>query len=151
MTSSLTFKQSQSEQEILDVYNFNMEIFTESTDFGWSLDDIKSEIENNWQLYSAAQAEDIIVAALFMKIDKGVLYTKNTPIRLDYQGNGYSHEIKEFYEDVAKKNKVKTIVNICPADSFRMISLNERHGYSKTGKTYGENNFLEEWEKKISK
>jgi hypothetical protein len=31
-----------------------------------------------------------------------------------------------------------------------MISLNERHGYKKTGNTHGEDNFLIEWEKKIS-
>ncbi len=147
---TLSFKESKTQKEIVDTYNFNMEVFTGSTDFGWNLDNIKSELKDGWKLYSAIEGAGEIVAAIFMKIDGPVLYTKNTPIRLDYQGNGYSHMIKEFYEEFATDKKTKKIVNICPVDSFRMISLNERHGYTKTGKTYGENNFLEEWEKKIS-
>ncbi len=146
----LHFVESKTQKDIFDTYNFNMEIFTGSTDFGWSLEDIKSEIKDGWKLYSVKIQEEIVAAA-FLKEDGGVLYTKNTPIKIDFQGNGFSHQIKDYYEELAKTKKMKRIINYCPADSFRMISLNERHGYKKTGNKFGENNFLEEWEKKISK
>jgi predicted GNAT family acetyltransferase len=147
--SKLSFQESKTKKEIEDTYNFNMDVFAESTDFGWTLEDIKKEIKDGWKLYNAQVGEEI-VAAIFMKKQKDVLLTKNTPIKIDFQGNGFSHQIKDYYEKLAKDEKIKTIINFCPADSFRMISLNERHGYKKTGKTYGKNNFLVEWEKKIS-
>ncbi|MBL7664738.1 MAG: GNAT family N-acetyltransferase [Bacteriovoracaceae bacterium] len=149
MESKLTFKQSKSGKDIVDTYNFNVEVFAESKDFGWSLEEIKKEIKKGWKLYSA-NYDGHVIAAIYLRIQDGVLYTKNTPIRIDYQGKGFSHQIKDYVEDFAKKNKLKKIINFCPIDSFRLISLNERHGYKKTGNKIGDNKFLEEWEKKIS-
>lgn len=149
MADKLVFQETKTKKDILDTYNYNVEVFAESPDFGWSLDKIKSEIKDGWKLLSVKRGDEIVAAA-FVRVDRGVLFTKNTPIKIDYQGNGFSHQIKEYFDELAKEKKVNKIVNFCPADSFRMISLNERHGYKKTGKTHGDNNFLVEWEKKVS-
>ncbi|MCO4753450.1 MAG: hypothetical protein KC478_03160 [Bacteriovoracaceae bacterium] len=144
----LEFKKSESDQEIKDIFNFNAKAFAESQDFTWSEDNIKKEIKEGWKLYSVSYDDDI-VAALFLKKDDGTLLTKNTPIKLIYQGNGFSHKIKDFYEKVAKENSMKRIVNYCPSDNFRMISLNEGHDYTKTGKTFGPHDEILEWEKHL--
>ena len=62
---------------------------------------------------------------------------KTTSIKMNYQGSGYSHKIKEFIEESAQKNKIKQVVNFCGIDNFRMYSLNESHGYKKTGRKLG--------------
>ena len=144
----LEFRKSESNQEIKDIFNFNAKAFADSPDLNWSEENIKKEIKEGWKLYSVNYDEDI-VAALFLKMDEGTLLTKNTPIKLIYQGNGFSHKIKDFYEQVAKENNLKKIINYCPSDNFRMISLNEGHDYKKTGKTHGPDNDILEWEKKL--
>lgn len=144
----LEFRQSQTDSEISEIYNFNAKAFADSQDFTWSEDNIKNELKDGWKLYSVNFDNDI-VAALFLKENGQVLYTKNTPIKLIYQGNGFSHKIKDFYEKVAKEHKLKKIVNYCPVDNFRMISLNEGHDYVKTGNTHGPGAEMLEWEKEI--
>ena len=89
------------------------------------------------------------MAAVFMKEDDKELLTKNTPIKMDYQGNGFSHMIKDFYEEYAANNKIETIINYCPTDSFRMIALNERHDYVKTGNVLADD--IVEWKKSLNK
>ena len=37
------------------------------------------------------------------------LLTKNTAIKMNYQGSGYSHEIKDFFEEVADENGLESI------------------------------------------
>lgn len=142
----LVFKQSTTGDDIKEIYHFNAKAFADSQDFTWSEENIKQEIKQGWKLYSV-NFEDDIVAALFLKQEGPVLFTKNTPIKLIYQGNGFSHRIKDFYEKVAKENKVKKIVNYCPSDNFRMISLNEGHEYRRTGKSLGPQSEILEWEK----
>ena len=64
---------------------------------------------------------------------------------MNYQGSGYSHKIKEFIEQLAKKYKVEEVVNFCGIDNFRMYSLNESHGYKKTGRKVGPKEDVVEW------
>ncbi len=148
MTQSLSIKQSKSPNELKDIYNFNVQVFADSHDFAWTEENITSEIKKGWSLYSANVGEEVI-CAIFIKIENDQLLTKNTPIKLNYQGNGYSHEIKEFYEKYAKENNLSFVLNYCPVDNFRMISLNEGHDYHKTGNTLGDNKNMVEWSKKL--
>lgn len=147
-TGKLIFKESRSKEEISEIYNFNVHAFADTQDFDWSEQNIKNEIKDGWILFSVEYDEDI-VAAVFIKEDDKTLLTKNTPIKMDYQGNGFSHKIKDFYELYANENDIKTIINYCPFDNFRMISLNERHDYTKTGKVLGKNNHIVEWKKDL--
>ena len=142
----LNFGQKKSAKEIDEVFNFNPKAFAD-TNFSWTPENLKQQLKDGWAVYSADVSGEI-VAVLFMKVDKGSLLTKNTPIKFNQQGNGYSHEIKEFYEDYAKDNKITTILNYVPFDNFRMVSLNERHGYEATGVTTDEGTF-QEWVKKL--
>lgn len=146
---SLIFKLTESEDEVKNIYNHNVQVFTDTQDFGWTFENIKSEIKDGWKLYSVF-VDDIIIAALFIKADNGTLFTKNTPIKMQYQGNGFSHFIKEFYEEEAVKLGMGKVINYCPVDNFRMISLNEGHKYKKTGNTLGNNEDIIEWEKTVN-
>ena len=149
-TEKLVFKESKSSQEITNIYNFNVHAFADTQDFDWSEQNIKKAIKDGWQLFSV-EFEGDIVAAAFVKKDGTILMTKNTPIKMEYQGNGFSHRIKDFYEDYAKQAGVETIINYCPIDNFRMISLNEGHNYIKTGKLLGKNKAIIEWKKDLIK
>ena len=118
---------------MVNLSKFDMQAFTDTQDFSWSLDNIKKEVRTGWKLFSV-MTDDEIVAAVLMKKDGDTLFTKNTPIKMAFQGNGFSHQIKEFYEVEAKKQQIARVVNYCPVDNFRMIALNESHGYKRTGK-----------------
>jgi predicted GNAT family acetyltransferase len=144
----LTFKLFTDKNEFEKLYNYDVDVFAESPDLQWSVDSLKNESENGWRVYSV-QVGDEIVAAAFLKEEDGKLLTKNTPIKLLHQGNGYSHVIKEFFENEAQKNNISKVINICPIDNFRMISLNETHGYKKTGNIVGDGKSLIEWVKDI--
>jgi predicted GNAT family acetyltransferase len=91
--------------------------------------------------------DDEIVAAVLMRKDGDTLFTKNTPIKMAFQGNGFSHQIKNFYEEEAKKQHIRKVINYCPVDNFRMIALNESHGYKRTGNSFGTSNNIIEWVK----
>jgi predicted GNAT family acetyltransferase len=149
LDKSLTFKEVKKKEEIESLTNFDIQVFTDSQDLQWNPSNIRKEIKNGWKLYAVNYGSDT-VAALFMKNDKDSLFTKNTPIKLAFQGNGFSHRIKDFYEDEALRLKLKRVVNYCPVDNFRMIALNESHGYRKTGQQMGENRSLVEWEKIVN-
>lgn len=146
--NTLSFIESTTEKAIQEIYNFNVQAFADAQDFDWSVKNLKNEIKDGWSLFSVNFNNDI-VAALFMKEKEGTLYTKNTPIKMNFQGNGFSHMIKDFYEEIAKEKGIHRIINYCPFDNFRMISLNERHKYVKTGKTLGNAHHLIEWEKNL--
>ena len=45
--------------------------------------------------------------------------------------------------------KAKEIINFCGIDNFRMYSLNESHGYQKTGRKLGDNGQVVEWKKLV--
>lgn len=144
----LIFKEAKKEEEVVNISNFDVQAFTDASDFSWTLDNMKKEVKTGWKLYSVL-AEDEIIAAVLVKRDGDTLLTKNTPIKMAFQGNGFSHMIKDFYEEEAKKQQIKKVYNYCPVDNFRMIALNESHGYQKTGKSFGMNQNIIEWVKDI--
>lgn len=142
----LVFKEAKKEEEVVNLSKFDIQAFTDTQDFSWSLDNIKKEVKTGWKLYSVT-IEDEIVAAVLMKKDSDTLFTKNTPIKMAFQGNGFSHQIKNFYELEAKKLQIAKVINYCPVDNFRMIALNESHGYKRTGNAFGLANNIIEWVK----
>ena len=142
----LIFKEAKKEDEIINISKFDIQAFTDAQDFSWTLDNLKKEVKTGWKLY-AVIAEEEIVAAVLLKADGDTLFSKNTPIKMAFQGNGFSHMIKNFYEDEAKRFHVRKVINYCPVDNFRMIALNESHGYKRTGKSFGINQNIIEWVK----
>ena len=144
---NLEFKQIKSDKDIRRIHEFNVKAFSDE-DLSWTYENLKKYIANGWDLYTANYKSDT-VAALFIKQEEGALHTRNTSIGVDFQGNGFSHMIKDYFEDLAYERKLNSVINYCPFDNFRMISLNERHHYTKTGNKYGKNNEIIEWEKKI--
>jgi len=147
----LTFVEATKEKEILDIFDHTIDAFSDSPDFNWTLKEIKQEIKDGWRLYGAClENENEVIAALFYKVDGDILHTKNTAIKMTHQGSGYSHQIKEFYEKKAREYKLKYIYHYCRIDNFRMYSLNESHGYSKSGKTVDPEGHVVEWIRPIS-
>ena len=144
----LSFQKAKSTKDIKDVYEYNIDAFSESPDFNWNLTEIQNEVKDGWDLYAAYLGEEVI-AAVFLKKEKTSLLSKTTSIKMNYQGSGYSHKIKEFIEDSAKKEKAKEVVNFCGIDNFRMYSLNESHGYKKTGRKLGNKGQVVEWVKPL--
>ncbi len=142
----LSFKEAKKEEEIVNLSKFDIQAFTDTQDFSWSLDNLKKEVKTGWKLYAVMTHEEI-VAAVLLKRDGDTLFSKNTPIKMAFQGNGFSHMIKNFYEVEAKKAQVSKVVNYCPVDNFRMIALNESHGYKRTGNSFGLNQNIIEWVK----
>lgn len=144
----LEFKEAKKEEDMVNLSKFDIQAFTDTQDFSWSLENIKKEVQTGWKLFSVT-TDNEIVAAVLMKQDSSTLLTKNTPIKLAFQGNGFSHQIKYFYEEEAKRLNVNKVINYCPVDNFRMIALNESHGYKRTGKSFGISNNIIEWEKTL--
>lgn len=155
---SLKFKIAKNTKDLEKIVNYDVEAFSDTAGVEWSMEGLKKEMKEGWEVYSVWAEEGLvdekaskeIMAVLFVKVEDKVLHTKNTPIKMSYQGQGFSHLIKEFFEDMAKKGKFKEIVSYCLLDNFRAISLNETHGYtrkkefqSEDGKTYLE------WSKKL--
>lgn len=145
---SLVFKEARKEEEVINLSKFDIQAFTDTQDFSWTLDNIKKEVKTGWKLFSV-MTDNEIVAAVLMRRDGDTLFTKNTPIKMAFQGNGFSHQIKQFYEEEAKKQKISRVVNYCPVDNFRMIALNESHGYKRTGNAFGIASNIIEWAKVI--
>lgn len=144
--SKLEFVLGKSEEHLNEIYNFNVHAFADSQDFSWTKENIKNEIKRGWSPYSVKVGKEV-VCVLFTKKEGSSLFTKNTPLKIDYQGQGFSHQIKDFYEDLANQFGVEEIFNYCPEDNFRMISLNEGHDYVKTGQKIGPKKNIIEWVK----
>lgn len=144
----LTFKKAKTEKDIKEIYDHNIDAFSDSPDFKWTFEEIKKEVADGWELFSLIDDSEI-VAAVFYKIEDDSLLTKNTAIKIDHQGAGLSHSIKEFFEKVARDKKLKRIYHYCRIDNFRMYSLNESHQYKKTPRKLGPEGLVVEWEKKI--
>lgn len=142
----LVFKEAKKEEEVVNLSKFDIQAFTDTEDFSWTLDNIKKEVKTGWKLYSVTTSDEIVAAVLLRK-EGDTLFTKNTPIKMAFQGNGFSHQIKNFYEEEAKKQHIRRVVNYCPVDNFRMIALNESHGYKRTGNAFGLSNNIIEWVK----
>ena len=144
----LTFKKAKNEKDIKSIHDYNIDAFSDSPDFKWTFEEIKKEVAEGWELYSLISDAEV-VAAVFFKLEGDSLLTKNTAIKIDHQGAGLSHSIKEFFEKVARENKLKRIYHYCRIDNFRMYSLNESHQYKKTPKKLGPNGLVVEWVKTI--
>ncbi len=143
---NLIFKEAKKEEEVVNLSKFDIQAFTDTPDFSWTLDNIKREVKIGWKLFSVMTDSEIVAAVLIRK-DGDTLFTKNTPIKMAFQGNGFSHQIKHFYEEEAKKSLINKVVNYCPVDNFRMIALNESHGYKRTGNAFGMSKNIIEWVK----
>ena len=140
----LQFTPGKNKDEITRIFNFENNAFANAQDFDWTEENIQNEIKDGWKLFSV-DFEGEVVAAIFVKKTKDTLLTKNTSIKLNFQGNGFSHQIKDHYEEIAKDSGLSRIVNYCKADNFRMIALNEGHDYHRTDNELEGN--IVEWEK----
>ncbi len=146
--SDLVFTKVSKKDDIRHVYEFNLGAFSDSPDFNWSLDSIEDELSQGWELYSVSD-QDEIIAACFYKIVDDALLTKNTSIKMGFQGSGYSHKIKEYFEKIAREKHLKKIYHYCAIDNFRMYSLNESHNYRRTKRQVEGTDFVIEWVKDI--
>ncbi len=144
----LKFTQAKKVKEIEEAYNYNIGAFSDSPDFNWTLDAIINETKDGWEVWQAIHSEEIIGVA-FIKKEGTTLLTKNTSIKMNYQGHGYSHKIKKFLEKKGQELKMKEIVHFCSIDDFRMYSLNESHGYQKNQIKENENELVVRWNKKL--
>ncbi|PIP96543.1 MAG: hypothetical protein COW00_10045 [Bdellovibrio sp. CG12_big_fil_rev_8_21_14_0_65_39_13] len=144
----LIFTPATSAKDLKKIYEYTIDAFSDTPDFSWKLEDLKAEMKDGWEIFGATNDEEDIVAAAFTKIDGDTLYTKNTGLKIHHQGSGYSHQIKEFFEHMARKLKLKYIVHYCRIDNFRMYSLNESHGYVKTDNKSADGQVVE-WRKKL--
>lgn len=144
----LEFFPAKKPKEIKQIYDYTIDAFSDTPDFKWNLEEIKKEVADGWTLCGVRNEEDEIVAAVFYRLDKKALLTKNTGLKIDHQGAGVSHAIKEFFEDTARSLKAKEIKHYCRIDNFRMYSLNESHGYYKTHNK-NEDGQIVEWLKEL--
>jgi N-acetylglutamate synthase-like GNAT family acetyltransferase len=144
----LTFKKAKTEKDIKSIHDYNIDAFSDSPDFKWTFEEIKKEVADGWELYSLISDTEV-VAAVFFKVEGDSLLTKNTAIKIDHQGAGLSHSIKEFFEKTAREHKLKKIYHYCRIDNFRMYSLNESHQYKKTPKKLGPGGLVVEWVKNL--
>jgi len=144
----LKFQKAKNEQDIKEIFDYNIDAFSDSPDFKWTFDEIKKEVSEGWQLFSMATEEEVI-AAVFYKVEGDHLLTKNTAIKVTHQGSGFSHKIKEFFEKVAREKRLKRIFHYCRIDNFRMYSLNESHSYVKTPNKLGPEGLVVEWVKEL--
>jgi glycosidase len=145
---SLNFFHAAKQKEMKKIYDYTIDAFSDSPDFNWNLEEIKKEVKDGWSLFGVTNLEEEIVAALFFRLDSGSLLTKNTGLKINHQGAGYSHQIKEFFETKARELKAKSIKHYCRIDNFRMYSLNESHGYKKTDLKVDDEQIVE-WEKPL--
>ncbi len=144
---TLKFKLLKSKKELDEVMGFNLDAFSDSFDFDWTVQGLQHEVKSGWEVYAASVDKEIVAAMLVME-DGDALLTKNTSVKREFQGSGYSHEIKNFFEIRAKESRLKKVVHYCRIDNFRMYSLNESHGYEKKGNLESNKNIVE-WVKNI--
>ncbi|MBI2520892.1 MAG: hypothetical protein HYV97_10760 [Bdellovibrio sp.] len=147
-TEKLTFVRASGPEDYKKIFEYNIDAFSDTPDFKWTLGDIEHEVQDGWDLYSVNLGKDTI-AAVFLKKDKDRLLSKNTAIKMNYQGSGHSHKIKGFIEEKAISLHARYIYHYCRIDNFRMYSLNESHGYRKTNHKFGENGQVVEWMKTL--
>lgn len=145
----LAFKKIATKAQIKEVYDYTIEAFSDSPDFNWTVEEIEKEVKEGWELNGVYLGEEIIAAVFFKKYKESLL-TKNTAIKVEHQGSGYSHRIKEFFENKARELNLTQILHYCRIDNFRMYSLNESHGYKKTGARPDEDDQVVEWAKVLT-
>jgi len=144
----LVFNKAKNKDDIKKILDHNIDAFSDTPDFEWTFEDIQREVDEGWELYAVHLGAEVI-AAVFIKAEADGLLSKNTSVKMNFQGSGYSHKIKEFIEDKAREFKLKSIYHYCRIDNFRMYSLNESHGYTKTTRRLGEKGQVVEWVKKL--
>ena len=93
----VNFKKAKTEKDIKSILDYNIDAFSDSPDFKWTFEEVKKEVAEGWELFSL-MLEGEVIAAVFYKIEDDSLLTKNTAIKINYQGSGFSHTIKEFFE-----------------------------------------------------
>lgn len=143
----LVFAKAANEKSVKEVYDHNMSAFFDSEEFDWSLIWLKNQVKDGWNIYSISYDNEII-AAVFLKKKAKTLYLKQTPVKMSHQGNGFSHAIREYVEEqLASDLKVNNVISIIAIDNFRMVALNESHGYKKTGDFFEGSSTLVEWKK----
>ncbi len=125
-----------------------MEAFSAGPLIIWNEQSVKKEIAEGWEFFAVSFNEDI-VAGLFIKNEGEQLLTKNTPLNIQYQGNAFSHRIKDFYEQIAGDKNCIEVINYCGSDHFRTIGLNESHGYVLKEKAETQGYEVQTWSKKI--
>ncbi len=143
----LRFKKASSNKDYQDIFNHTIDAFSDSPDFNWTIEEIKREVNDGWVVYSASVEDEIIAAVFIKKVGKDLL-SKNTAIKMDHQGSGFSHDIKRFIEKEGKVLGAKKIYHYCRIDNFRMYSLNESHGYKQTKREIDTDQTVE-WIKEI--
>ncbi len=141
------FRVEKREESLEEVYGYTIDAFSDSPDFNWTMEGLWCEMEAGWELFGVKNEEEIVAVAL-MKEENSSLLTKNTGLRIDHQGSGYNHEIKEFFETEAKERGLNKVFHYCRIDNFRMYSLNESHNYRRTGNIYSDGTIVE-WVKTI--
>ena len=144
--NTLRFIKCNTEDDLKKLYNYDVDVFAEAGDFDWSLNNLKKEKKQGWEIYSV-ELSDETIAAVFLRFDKDLLATKNTSIKMTFQGQGFSHRIKDFYEHLARSHNMSSILHYCAIDNFRAIALNESHGYVRL-RTLKSGEVIE-WEKKL--
>lgn len=145
---NLEFQEAKTKKDIEKIFDHTTDAFSDTPDFRWTIDALDEEIKEGWKLYSAF-ADGEIVAAVLFKLEGKSLLTKNTAVKMEFKGSGFSHQIKNFFEQQAKSNKAKEILHYCRIDNFRMYSLNESHGYEKTKNPTWEEEHIVEWRKTL--
>ena len=146
----LIFERAETQEEFKEILNYTLDVFSDSPDFKWNLEDMKKEVAEGWELYGVRLGAEIITAVL-LKQEKNSLLSKNTSLKSEHQGSGHSHRIKEFIEEEAISRKVSDIIHYCRIDNFRMYSLNQSHGYEQINKDKDDGSQIIEWQKKIEK
>ena len=146
--SDLVFKTVSNLGDINEMVNSHAEVFSAEPLVLWNEESVKNELNAGWNLYTVLFNKDM-VAGLFVKKQADRLVTKNTHLNIQYQGNAFSHRIKEFYEKLAEDENCSSVVNLCGGDHFRTIALNESHGYVLEEKDENEGHEIQIWSKKI--
>lgn len=147
-TLEVEFINAKSDKDIEDIFYHNISAFFDSDEFNWTVPWLKEINRDGWNIYGVHCGNEII-AAFFIKKDGDSIITKQTPVKISFQGHGISHKIKNEIESLAKNDKIKSIFNYCAIDNFRMVALNESHGYKKTGRNPENKKTLVEWQKKL--
>lgn len=142
----LQFKLAKTKADLKKVYQYNLSVFLDDEEFPWSLKWLESQYKDGYDIYRVKYEKEV-VSILFVKALERGLLSMQTPLKLNFQGMGLNHQIKDHVEVLAKKAKLKDIYNYCNLENFRMTALNKAHGYEKTGKVEGK--ALVEWHKKI--
>lgn len=132
--AKISFQRCSDLSEIKKIYQFDVEAFAAIDDQNWKLENLEVDFKSGWEFYSAKLGDEV-VAALFVKKKGGGFYTRHTGVKLDHQGKGISHEIKNYIEELAVSEKSSNIFNFCHPENFRNISLNETHGYAPSSKS----------------